>query len=67
MPAYVLKCDGCDGLQAFLVHREASAPSGSEEPIERYCSNCHKTTQWTITLPERRSGRDRRVGVDRRA
>ncbi len=66
MPAYVLKCEGCAQYGSFLVH-EGELEASNKDPIQRYCPSCHKTSNWTMALPERRGGHERRTGLDRRA
>jgi hypothetical protein len=65
MPAYVLKCGGCAGYYAFLVH-EDELLEVEKKPIVRHCSSCRRTTDWVFAFPERRGGHERRSGLERR-
>jgi len=66
MPTYVLKCESCSGHRPFLIHDgELPDPEG-RKPIQKHCPTCRTTTNWTLAFPERRAGRERRQGSDRR-
>lgn len=66
MPAYVLKCEGCASYQSFQVHVDELPKTATQGSVERYCHTCHRNTNWRIASAERRRGRDRRSGLDRR-
>ncbi len=68
MPAYVyvLKCEGCGQHRPFLVHEGELSALDTKKPIERHCPTCRTMTNWVFAFPERRSGRKRRSGSDRR-
>jgi hypothetical protein len=66
MPSYVLKCEGCAGFQPFLVHEDELPQKAKQGSLQRYCRTCRRNTNWGIASVERRGGRDRRTGLDRR-
>ena len=67
MPSYVLKCEGCGGYEPFLVHEDELLENAKKQPFRRYCPTCRRMSSWTVAWPERRSGRDRRSSLERRA
>jgi len=67
MPAYVLKCEGCGGHIPFLIHQDELLELEEKNLVEKYCPTCRDATSWVIAFPERRSGRDRRSDLERRA
>jgi hypothetical protein len=66
MPTYVLKCESCGGHRPFLMHEGELPDPVGRKPIEKHCPTCRATTNWTLAFPERREGRERRQGSDRR-
>ena len=66
MPTYVLICKTCNIYKDFQVHaiELRNAPDGPI--ISKWCPMCLKTTEWIAAFQERRCGRDRRRGVERR-
>jgi hypothetical protein len=68
MPAYVyvLKCEGCGQRRSLLIHEGELPALDSKKPVERHCPTCRTMTNWVFAFPERRSGRERRSGSDRR-
>ena len=66
MPDYVLKCEDCGRHRPFLVHEHELPALDTKKPIEKHCPTCRTMTNWVFAFPERRSGRERRNGSDRR-
>lgn len=66
MPSYVLRCEGCGGHKPFLVHEGETPELERNNPLQRHCPTCRTMTNWTLAFPERRAGRDRRSGPERR-
>lgn len=67
MPSYVLICESCGVRQPFIVYEEELAETQNGKPVVRECPVCRAVTNWKSGFPERRGGRDRRQGGDRRA
>lgn len=66
MPTYVFKCESCGGHRPFLVHEGELANLAEKNPLQKHCPNCRTMTNWVLAFQERRSGHDRRTGLDRR-
>ena len=66
MPSYVLICESCGNHEPFNVYEEELGEIQSGKPVVRQCPVCRAKTNWESGFPERRSGRERRQGEDRR-
>jgi len=68
MPTFIFKCEGCGEQKPFLVHEPPNlAGQRYEEPLQKHCARCHTVSNWVLAFSERRNGRDRRDGADRRS
>ena len=67
MPNCVLTCETCGGRNPFLIYEGELAEMREGKPFSKYCPVCRVDTNWTFSLLERRSGRERRQGTDRRS
>jgi hypothetical protein len=67
MPTYVFKCEGCGTKRPFLIHEPVPALSGKLDPVRKHCPTCRAVTNWVYATPEKRAGKDRRTGLDRRS
>ncbi len=66
MATCVLTCETCGGHQSFIIYEEELAGLHNGKPVSKHCLVCRATTNWVFASPEKRSGRDRRQGSDRR-
>lgn len=66
MPAYVLTCPSCGRLRSFFLHDLNVSELEREKYLKKPCPICKTQTNWMFTFQERRSGRDRRSGLERR-
>ena len=66
MPTFVLTCESCGNRGSFFVDEWAAGELKSRKPVEKYCPRCRKGTNWAFGVDDRRTGRDRRAGLDRR-
>jgi hypothetical protein len=66
MPSYILACESCGSRRSFIVYEEELEELHKSNALIRQCPVCRASTNWKSGFPERRSGRDKRQGGDRR-
>ena len=66
MPTSLLICEGCGGRQTFFLDEASVEEMRNGKTVQKHCLRCRTTTDWVFALVDRRTGRDRRQGGDRR-
>jgi hypothetical protein len=66
MPTTLLTCESCGNRQSFLLDEATVAELKAGKTAPKHCLRCRATTDWVFFLIDRRKGRDRRQGGDRR-
>ncbi|MBI2819314.1 MAG: hypothetical protein HYX73_04975 [Acidobacteria bacterium] len=66
MPTTLLICESCGNRQSFFLDEAIVSELKSGKTVPKHCLRCRTTTDWVFALVDRRSGRDRRQGGDRR-
>jgi hypothetical protein len=66
MPTTLLICESCGNRQSFFLDEATVAELKDGKTAPKHCLRCRTTTDWVFALVDRRSGRDRRQGDDRR-
>ena len=66
MPFCVLVCQTCGGHEPLIIYEEELVEVKDGRLVSKACPACRMTTNWRFAFPERRTGRDRRCGFDRR-
>lgn len=67
MPTSLLKCESCDNRQTFFLDEATVEEMREGKTTAKHCLRCRATTDWTFTMVDRRTGRDRRNSDDRRS
>lgn len=66
MPTTLLTCESCSNRQSFFVDEATVVELKAGQTVPKHCLRCHTTTEWAFALVDRRTGRERRLGSDRR-
>jgi len=66
MPTTLLICESCGNRQSFFLDEATVVELKGGKTAPKHCLRCRTTTDWVFALVDRRSGRDRRHGGDRR-
>jgi hypothetical protein len=66
MPTCLLVCESCDNRQSFFLNEGEVEGLREGNTSSKHCMRCHTMTSWTFLFVDRRTGRDRRGGTDRR-
>ena len=66
MPSCLLVCESCDNRQTFFLNEAEVGELREGNTTSKHCMRCHTMTSWTFLIVDRRTGRDRRGGADRR-
>jgi len=67
MPSCLLACEGCDNRQSFFLNEAEVLELHNGQTTTKHCMRCHTMTPWTFLIVDRRTGRDRRGGTERRS
>ena len=66
MPSCLLVCETCDSRQTFFLNEADVGELRDGSTTSKHCMRCHTMTNWTFLHVDRRTGRDRRGGGERR-
>jgi hypothetical protein len=66
MPTTLLICESCGNRQTFFLDEGTVAELKTKKTVPKHCLRCRTTTDWVFAMVDRRTGRDRRQGGDRR-
>ena len=66
MPTTLLTCESCGNRQTFFLDEATVTELKGGKTVPKHCLRCRATTDWVFALVDRRSGRERRLGGDRR-
>ena len=67
MPSCLLACEGCDNRQSFFLNEAEVLELHNGQTTTKHCMRCHTMTPWTFLIVDRRTGRYRRGGTERRS
>ena len=66
MPTTLLICESCGNRQSFFIDEATVTEIKGGKTVPKHCLRCRTTTDWVFALVDRRTGRDRRQGGERR-
>jgi len=66
MPTCLLVCESCDNRQTFFLNEAELDGLREGNTTSKHCMRCHTMTSWVFLIVDRRTGRDRRSGTERR-
>jgi hypothetical protein len=66
MPSSLLICESCGNRQTFFLDEPSLEEVKNGKTVTHHCLRCRTTTDWSFARVDRRTGRERRLGSDRR-